>query len=187
MAKKENIRNIDQLALLLDLPEWDDIFEMNLEYIADRGQYAFDEALDDSDAEDNETLEAEAEVAREDAEGLAQDEVYGQWYAGVFDAAERLLEEHELDLVSIGDDTFPYEFEVRPKESGQKGWRKAAEALLETINGVGDFYFSSVEDFMDSGPYTAREAVLSHLGYISYYPEIYGSHSARAIYEWSWR
>lgn len=181
MPKKDNVRTVEQLAELFDLPEWDDIHERNWEYWADRGTYAYDSALEDGDNEE------EAEAAREEAEQEAEQEVFSQWHNGVVSAAERIFEEHKLKLVPVDTHKYPWEYKVEPEIAGAKGWRAAAEELLETLNGVGHFYFSSLDDFLDSGPYTPREAVLSHLAYMSYWPEIYGAHSARAIYEWSWR
>jgi hypothetical protein len=40
---------------------------------------------------------------------------------------------------------------------------------------------------LSSGPYTAKQAVLSHLGYIKRYPDVYGSTGARQLYENAWR
>lgn len=44
-----------------------------------------------------------------------------------------------------------------------KRWEDAADKIRETINGVGYFTFYSLREFLESGPYTARQAALSHL------------------------
>ena len=61
------------------------------------------------------------------------------------------------------------------------------EKIRETINGVGDFHFSSLREFLDSGPYTARQAVLGHLRSIRSYPAVYGGSGAHQMYEQHWR
>jgi hypothetical protein len=60
-------------------------------------------------------------------------------------------------------------------------WRDAAQAIMETINGVGPFRFRSLGEFLKSGPYSPCEAVMEHLHWIKRYPDVYGSHSARSI------
>jgi hypothetical protein len=181
--KKDDVRNIDELAAMFDLPEWEDIQERNWEYGADAGHYAYQQAIEDGDDED------EAEEAREKAEHEAGTEIYRQWYNGVTSAAEQLFEEHRLELVPYGKQgskDYPYEFKVVPESKGQAGWRKAAEAIMETVNGVGYFTFNDLDDFLSTGPYTPRQAVLSHLAYISDYPEVYGRQSAQRIYDGAW-
>lgn len=175
--RKNAVVTVDELAEIFELPPWEDVQENTWEYVADAGNYGYREAIEDDADEDD------AEEAREKAEAEAQDEVYGQWYDGVTSAAEQLFEEHELDLIPKRKDKFSHEFEVAPREKGQKGWRKAAEAIRETINGVGYFRFESLQELLDSGPYTAREAVLSHLHVINDYPAVYGTTSAVRIYE----
>lgn len=51
----------------------------------------------------------------------------------------------------------------------------------------GDFHFDSLREFLASGPYTARQAVLSHLGYLKRHPHVYGGPSPRQMYEQHWR
>jgi hypothetical protein len=45
---------------------------------------------------------------------------------------------------------------------------------MEIVNGVGYFHFDNLKDFLDSGPYTPREAVLSHLHWLKDRAEVYG-------------
>ena len=51
------------------------------------------------------------------------------------------------------------------------------------VNGVDYFHFGTLKEFLDSGPYSGREAVLNHIGYIPQWAEVYGDTDARRIYE----
>lgn len=75
-----------------------------------------------------------------------------------------------------------YDFKIVPSNS----WDDAANKIRETINGVGTFHFNNLREFLSSGPYTARQAVLSHLGYIKRYPDVYGGSGARQLYDRAW-
>lgn len=152
--------DVSQLAKLLDLPSWEDIDELNMDY--------YWECVD-RDASEEEAMEQEF---------AARDEVERQWRNAVMHAAEQLLGEHGLELQGG-----TWEYQLVPTVS----WRDAANQIRQTINGVGYFHFGTLAEFLESGPYTAREAVLSHLGYVSRYPEVYGTSSARSLYEASWR
>lgn len=167
-AKGTDKINIDQLAKMFGLPDWDKIDEMNQQHYWEMARGAEDE---------------DAQIA---AESAAQDEVYGQWYDAVESVGSQLFGEHGLDLQPTGKQgtaTRRYEFKIVP----QKSWNDAADKLRETINGVGYFHFNTLKEFLDSGPYTARSAVLSHLNHIKSYPAVYGSGSAHDMYERAWR
>lgn len=167
-SKTSDKINIDQLAKMFDLPDWDKIDEMNQQHYSEMSRGAEDE---------------ESQI---EAERAAQDEVYGQWYDAVESTASQLFEEHGLELEPTGKQGTPtrrYDFKIVP----QKSWDDAADKIRETINGVGYFHSDNLKEFLRSGPYTAREAVLSHLGHIKSYPAVYGSGSPRTMYERAWR
>lgn len=151
--------DVSQLAKLLDLPSWEDIDELHMDY--------YWECVD-SDA-----TEAEAQYQAD----AARDDTMRSWRHGVLGAAEQLLGEHGLELTGG-----PWDYQLVPTVS----WRDAANKIRQTVNGVGYFHFGTLAEFLESGPYTAREAVLSHLGYVKRYPEVYGTSSARSLYEHSW-
>lgn len=159
---------IDQLAKMFNLPDWDKIDEMNQQHYGEVSRGAEDE-----DAQ----LKAEQEE---------QTEVYNRWYDAVESTAEKLFGEHGLELSSTGKQGTAkrrYDFKIVPSNS----WNDAADKVRETVNGVGDFHFNNLREFLDAGPYTARQAVLSHLGYIKRYPAVYGSLGANQLYEQAWR
>jgi len=155
--------DIDQLAKLLDLPPWENVDERNQHYYWELAR-----GSEDEDA----------------AERAAQDEVYGQWYDAVERAASKLLEEHDLELqpANSKDTSRPYQLKIVPSSS----WNSSANKLRETINGVGTFHFNDLKEFLSSGPYTARQAVLSHLSWINRHPDVYGGQSARRLYDQGW-
>ena len=156
---------IDQLAKLFDLPDWDKIDEMN-----QQNYWEMSKGADDAEA----------------AEQEAQTEIYNRWYDAVESAASKLFEEHGLELSHTGKqgtENRRYNFKIVPSTS----WDAAANKIRETINGVGTFHFDNLREFLDSGPYTARQAVLSHLGYIKRYPAVYGGLGANQMYEHAWR
>lgn len=163
--------NINQLAELFKLPSWDRIDELNQEFYWEQSKGAPDED------------------AAMDAERAAQDEVFAQWYDAVEHVAEKLFEEHGLELHGIAikrkgaDNRRPYEFKIVPMNS----WNDAADRIRETVNGVGYFHFNNLREFLSSGPYTAKQAALSHLAWIRDYPAVYGGPGAHQMYEAAWR
>lgn len=154
--------DVDRLVKMFGLPEWNDIDELNHHYYWEAARGAEDE---------------------EAAEQEARDELYHKWYDAVTGVAERLFGEHDLELLPIGKKDRPYEFKIVPK----KDWKEAADKIRTTMGGVGYFDFSTLREFLDSGPYTAQQAVLSHLNTISDYPSVYGGSSARSMYDQAMR
>lgn len=171
---------IDTLATMFDLGDSEKLIEGNLEYIAEGGGYAYSEAIKEGRSEE------EAEKVREEAETTAQDEIYGNWHSGVESAAEELFGVHDIALQPVRKtERHPYEYRVVPARG--KTWRDAADKIRQTINGMGPFWFKDLKEFLESGPYTPRQAVESHLGHVASYPEVYGTASAQHIFERSWR
>lgn len=164
-SKTSDKITIDQLAKMFSLPDWDKIDEMNQQHYWEASRGAEDQ---------------------EEAEQAEQTEVYNQWYDAVEAAASQLFEKHGLELKPTGKQgtsTRRYDFKVVP----QKSWSDAADKIRETINGVGLFHSDDLSEFLRSGPYTAREAVLTHLGHVKSYPAVYGSSSAHQLYDRAWR
>jgi len=162
---------IDQLAKLFDLPDWERVDETN--------QHNYWEM----------SRGAEGEDAQMEAEQEAQTEIYNRWYDAVEHVAEKLLGEHGLELLAMKH-TRKVQKNYRPhtlKIIPSKSWSDAADKIRETINGVGTHHFDTLREFLDSGPYTARQAVLSHLGHIKRYPAVYGGLGANQMYEHAWR
>ncbi len=160
--------NIDEVAKLLGLPDWDRITELNQDHYWEMSRGAPDE-------------EAEMKAQHE-----AEEDVYAQWYDAVEHTADNLFGEHGLEIHPTGKqgtEKRRYDFKIVPQTS----WKDAAEKIRETINGVGDFHFDDLAEFLRSGPYTARQAVLAHLGYIKRYPAVYGGLGANQMYEQHWR
>lgn len=118
----------------------------------------FEERLIDSGADDESVVEG-----------------YRNYKNALENVADHVFGEHGLVLTERKSGGY----KIEPIES----WRDAAAKIVHTINGVGMFHFSSVKEFLDSGPYTAREAVLSHLGYLKRRSEVYGEPSPQRMFE----
>lgn len=181
---------IEQLAEKFDLPTFNDLEENGgWENVADAEDYAVKELWaekrreNDEDEElDDDQLEAkypdEFEKVREEA-GMAQsDEDYRRWKRAIEAALDYLFERHGLEMREETTE----EGSVVILEPA-KSWGDAAKAVIETISGVGYFSFANVREFLESGPYTTKQAVLAHLDSISRYPEVYGDRSLRSVYE----
>lgn len=135
---------------------------------------AFDEWMNenavDPDNHTDEEFDAASEFASE-----AESEVLGSYYSQITNEVENyleeLFEEHGLDLRYSGNE----QVEVICKD-----WDFAAAALVETINGVGDFEYEDVNEFIEvtSRDGSAKSSVLSHLHWIGYWQEVYGGGSS---------
>jgi hypothetical protein len=162
---------IDQLAKLFGLPDWDSVDERNQQHYWEMSRGA------------------EGEDAQMEAEREAQEEVYRQWYDAVESTAEHLLGEHGLELLAmkhtrkVNQNYRPHVLKIIPSS----GWDDAADKIRETINGVGDVHFNSLGEFLKAEASTAKQAVLSHLGYVKRYPAVYGGLGANQMYEQAWR
>lgn len=175
LANHTGYINVDTLAAMFKLPSWDKTDECNIEYIWETGQYAYSEALKEGKSE------AEAEESREEAERIESEDMFHKWHRAVTVAVGQMFEKHGLALKPRRKgEAYPFEYKI----VALAGWKDAADKIIDTINGVGYFHFGTVRDFISSGPYrTARQAVLHHVGWIPDHAEVYGTSSARMIYE----
>lgn len=98
-------------------------------------------------------------------------EAVNKYIDAVYSVSESLFNEHGLTLSSLPNNN--YEKIVSPLKS----WKVAANKIITTINGYGMFRFNSLNEFLDSGPYTPREACRKHFGWMKHWYEIYGENS----------
>ena len=150
------------------------LIEHNMNYVAEAGNYAYDEAINDERDED------EAEEARYEAEHKAESEIVGSYIEAAVSTIEDQLTEHfALDLIEVtkknkkGEPTGERRWQIKPLRT----WKESLGLIVETINGVGYFHFDSLREFLNSGPYTEREGCLTHLGYLSDHADVYGGRS----------
>jgi len=174
MPPKPDRIDVDRIAKMFGLPDYDKVQESNIEYLSQAYEPALREAKEEG------LSDTKAEERAQKAEEAAQDELYRTWHSAVMAAADRIFEAHALYLMPAraGERT-PYEYVIRPDQG--KTWDDAARKIAATIEGVGMFEIP-VEDLR-----AAKKFVLSHLGHMSSYPEVYGTSSASRIYESSWR
>ena len=175
MAKYDDRFDYDELANLFGLPDSEEIHEQTWECVADAQQDAYEQGLTTYEGEGEEGAEEAATELGERARDEAETEVYGGWRNAVEHVASTEFDEVGLQLQKAGD----WDFKVVP----EKNWRDAAAAMVDLINGIGPFYFSSLQEFFDSGPYTPKEAVLAHLGHVRRRAEVYGDIRPRALYD----
>jgi len=161
---ESNIVTFDRLCRLLGVDSWDKVQDENIDYYCQWW---------DRDATEEENFKVEEEAISDH---------FKKYYDAVTGVAEDVFGSHGLLLVG----KFrrkpvdrPWEFYVRPKVS----WEDAADHVRVTINGVGVFGFDSLREFLDSGPYTARRAVLQHLGWIPDWYDVYEGSKARSHVE----
>ncbi len=178
---------IDELARLLALPTYDEVHERADDFIWETAHQSWDED-EDGDTDSDAFMERMQEVE--------SDEVFKPWHSGVEAAATRAFQEHGMALEAMKPakgapkDARPWQYKISPlSDDGRSkttSWARPAEMMVDTINGVGPFYFSSVKDFVDSGPWTTKSAVLSHLHWMRRYPEVYGARPYRSTYDEAW-
>ncbi len=111
--------------------------------------------------------EIEAEEKANKAESEASQEVYTKWKNAFESIAETAFEQHGLVL------TFDSEDDTKVTVEPKTSWEDTAKHLIATINGYGSYYFTDIQEFMESGPWTAEQAVLEHLHWIAKRPEVY--------------
>lgn len=122
--------------------------------------------------------EADAEATAESAEAVELRGAVREYAAAVLRAASRLYARHELWLAPKGSGVRDY------KVVPQTSWERAADKIRGTMNGVGLFHFGTLSDFLASGPYTPRQAVLGHLRTITDWPTVYeGRRASRMVEE----
>ncbi|KKN23365.1 hypothetical protein LCGC14_0905640 [marine sediment metagenome] len=173
--------SIEQLVKWLGIPRWDDFYESNYDYFADKyyvpvvqaqEQLYEEEGLDPLDFQD------ETEDKALEALSAGEAEEYSNYCSALGFVANEL-----------GGQIF-VEFDVQCNKGTVEVWveedtRAAAQAVVDLINGVGLMSIMSVDDYMEDEGYDSYEQlVLDHVSYIGQIPEVYGDASAeRQFYD----
>ena len=182
MAKKpvSDTFTFDRLCsafgLKAGMEDYEDLHERNIDYFFSIHDGAEKEAL--RDGKDP----AEADEIGAEAAAEANDRMYEGYEAAAVGAIEKMAEEFfDLNVIEIKGKPgkTPTTYKVKPIKS----WKQSGEKIVEAINGVGYFYFRDFKDLMRSGPYTEREAVLSHLHYLADIGSIYGTTSLQRKFD----
>lgn len=172
MKKYQDTFTLDEVAsFLLGVETWEKIEDRNPDAWGDYWLHANREALAEGLSDE------EAEEKAIAAESEARDESYRNWKNALERAAEEIIGQHEMELRQLK--TKPWLYKLAPKTT----WEDAARCIVDTINGVGYFYFASVKELRDSLPATTRGAVLDHLNWMKRRPEVYGTASADRLME----
>lgn len=161
---------LSKLLTLLDIPTFDELYEDAL-----RSTWTYTEAF--QDAKNNGCSNEEAWVAAEEAEAQESKEYYDKWKSAAEYAANYYTELHGMNLTYHSENDTVDIVENRC-------WRAVADKIKETINGVGIFYYSSVEEFKDSIPAQSyEETAVSHLHWIKRYGDVFGEASPKQMFE----
>ena len=68
-------------------------------------------------------------------------------------------------------------------EFNSNDWDKAMDIVIDSINGVGEFFFSYPEEVVSSGPYkNTKDAVIAHLHWHVRRGEVYGEKGIKEIF-----
>lgn len=168
---KKNLDTLDMLIRVmgLDLPTEEEVDEWNMDLYCEVMSEAKRQAITDGYTDD------EAENKAEEAEAEVMKEQYDNYNKSVRNTLNYLLNFHGLNFV---------ENKTHMYLIAEKSWKDVAEKVRETINGMGPFYYESVKEFKDVGPYKSYcDAVSSHLHWLKHYPEVYGCTGYRKIFE----
>lgn len=164
-------KDLDMLIRVmgLNLPTAEEIDDCNRDYtwevMAEAKKQAIEDGYTDDEAEEK-GLEAESEAMKEN---------FNQHMKAVRNTLNYLLNFHGVN------------FEEKKGKyylTAEKSWKEIADQVMETINGVGPFYYNSVKSFKEVGPYkTYCEAAMTHIHWMKDYPTVYGNTNYRRIYE----
>src|SRR5690606_36990889 len=86
--------------------------------------------------------------------------------------AENLLNNVDLTLTPLKGKYKGWVYKIHPIKG--KTWPHVLNEIRLLINGYGFFYISSVKEFLASGPYTQKEAVMKHLHQLTSWSKVYG-------------
>lgn len=118
----------------------------------------------------------------------AQDEHYSNWLKSVEAAWDKYLRYFYLvtEPVLIQRDGWQEKgYRLTPEKD--KTWKDVCQEIVETINGVGMFWFDSALDLLQTGPYKSyKEAASRHFHHMKHYGAVYGVTSIEDLYyDWS--
>jgi len=168
---KKNLDILDMLIRVmdLDLPTFEEVDDCNVDWYSEVYGNAKDSAVKDGYTDE------EAEQQAGEVESEEREKIFKDYYNAIEQTLNYLLEFHNLGLVEKNKCYF-----VEAKES----WEKVAQTVIETINGMGPFYYENIKAFKDIGPYKSYcEASMQHLHWLRHYTEVYGGTNYRRIYE----
>ena len=171
MKPSSNQFTLYQLCGLLDIEDTSNATD-HIDY-SGTYSYVYDEAI-----KEGKTDEQACESAMK-AESDELGEYWEKYECAVVKIAQDLFAKHNLTIEKQTLKKRGEVYLIKPMVS----WKDSCAKLLETINGVGSLHFSSVQELLNSGPYTARAATLTHLHYIRRYPDVYGDSTVKYMLE----
>lgn len=83
------------------------------------------------------------------------------------------------DLEGLSGTFRPWEYEIASED-----WDESARTLIETINAVGHFYYGSLQEALEAGPYeNSQEFVMEHLHWLKWWYEVYEGSKIERVFE----
>lgn len=180
-SQPSQIMPVERLCKLLGLPDDIEPDDGGWAYKAgydEEYEETYKVAIEDGEPADEAEKMADAAgaTAGELSEQAAMDEAWWQHRSAIESSAETAFGWVNLELDFRKDGTV----KVEPETT----WGAAAHAIKEVINGDGICgHFDTLKEWLDSGPWTPRQAVLAHLGWIKRYADVYGESSPSKLYE----
>ncbi len=120
--------------------------------------------------------EEDAEQRAMDCEQRELDEACFAWRNALYSTADTFFDRFELALA------YKHADQGKINVFPSKTWYDSAVKIRQIINGVGVFEFNTTREFLDSGSWTARQCVLTHLHWIKSYAEVYGESSPQTVH-----
>jgi phosphatidate phosphatase APP1 len=112
--------------------------------------------------------EEQAEEKAMQAEPEERESYVRKYISNLVNVFEQEAENLKLDVTPLK--TKPGVYALTPKE----GWVASAVKTRSIVHGIGGWWFTSFKEFLSSGPYTPRQAVEAHLGYLGSQWKLYG-------------
>ena len=162
---------IDMLieVMSLDLPSGEEFDERLMDYPSETYGYVMKQAKEEGYTDE------QAEEKAMEAENKERQEEFCKYQNSIMNTLNYLLNFHDIELEKIGKHYYLI---------AQKSWKETAEKVRNTINGMGPFWYDSVKEFKEVGPYGSYcEAAIQHLHWLKHYPEVYGETGYRRVYE----
>jgi hypothetical protein len=174
---QSNLITFDYLCKLLDVKTIDEHFDGPFE--SSNANYAYSQAIKEGETEEK------AEEISNEIQMDEESEAWRKYRDAVESVAEQAFSEHGLTLLQLeGKPHHGWAYRIVLITSRNpditNDWSKVADHIRHTINGVGYFGFDSLKEFLDSGPYTPRQAVFSHLHWIKDWFAVYEGGTAKS-------
>jgi hypothetical protein len=167
MIQVSDTISFDNFSSTFSLTTYSEVVEKYSDYVSEASHEASREFEPDS---------PEGEAAYDSASDYLWDNINRAYDSALKAAFDYLSNTCEIS-VSVDPENQKVTF-------GSEDWNKAAEVVIESINGYGSFHFEDSEELILSGPYAgAKEATIAHLHWHSERGNIFGEEGIKRIFD----